>query len=302
MSGVHLRLGTRRSPLALAQSTMMALALEARHPGLRVGLVHIATTGDALQQGGTKPDDLTKAIFTKEIEEALLAGSIDLAVHSSKDLAAGMPEGLDIAAFPHRGPASDVLVSKTHPDQVLEQSHPVLATGSARRRFQWLEKIPGTEFCDLRGNIDTRLRRLRDTTAWDGIILAQAGLERLRPDMSGLHVRPLPHAWMLPAPGQGALALQVRADDDSTRQMVRVLDDDETRRAVEAERIFLAAMGAGCDTPLGALATRSKEGDLWRLDAVLYEEEGSAWNRRAASVEGPDPKQLGAALAQTLGA
>lgn len=293
---MKLRLGTRGSALAVAQSTLMARALEAAHPGLAVELVTLTTTGDKLQQGGTKPEGLTKAVFTKEIEEALLAREVDLAVHSSKDLAAQMPEGLEVAAFPERAPPADVLITKAPAADVRSRAEALLATGSERRRLQWKEHHPATRFAALRGNIDTRIRRLRETAEWDGILLAQAGLERLRPDVAGLHVTPLGHDWMLPAPGQGALALQVRAGD-AAAALVAALDHGPTRRAVEAERAFLAAMEAGCEVPLGALA--QVDGEVIRLRAVYYAGVGRV--RREGEATGSDPVEVGRALAGEIG-
>lgn len=293
---MKLRLGTRGSPLAVAQSSQTARALEALHPGLEVELVRITTTGDRLQQGGAKPESLTKAVFTKEIEEALLDGRIDLAVHSSKDLAAAMPEGLVVGAFPVRASSADVLVSRDGLAAVRARACPQLGTGSARRRLQWGEVQPGAVFHALRGNIDTRLHRLRGTAEWDGIILAAAGLARLEPDLSGLRVDPLPFDWMLPAPGQGALALQVRADDARTRGWVAGLDDGPTRRGVEAERALLTAMEAGCDIPLGAVAEHL-DGTM-RLRAAYYPP-GCATARREEA-RGDDPRDLGYRLAEAL--
>jgi hydroxymethylbilane synthase len=293
---VKLRLGTRGSPLAVAQSSQIARALEAHHPGLEVELVCITTTGDTLQQSGNKPESLTKAVFTKEIEEALLDGRIDLAVHSSKDLAATLPEGLDLGAFPARASSADVLVSREGLAAVRARECPQLATGSARRRLQWSEVQPGAVFHALRGNIDTRLRRLRETAEWDGIILAAAGLGRLEPDLAGLQVDPLPFDWMLPAPGQGALAVQVRADDARTREWVAALDDRPTRQLVEAERALLSAMGAGCDIPLGAVA-EYQDGTI-RLRAAYYPP-GQVSARRGEA-RGDDPRELGHRLAEVL--
>lgn len=295
---MKLRLGTRGSALAVAQSGQVARALEAAHPGLEVELVRIMTTGDTLQQGVTKPESLTKAIFTKEIEEALLGNRVDLAVHSSKDLAAAMPEDLSIAAFPARVSWADVLVSREGLAAVLAKPAPIIATGSARRRLQWAEHQPGVRFAAVRGNIDTRLRRLRETPEWDGIVLAAAGLARLEPELGGLQVDALPAEWMLPAPGQGALAVQVRKWDEACSAIVRQLDHAPTRRAVEAERGFLSAMNAGCDIPLGAVAEIEATGGL-RLRAAFYPP--GCTQARRAEITGDDPLELGRQMADILG-
>jgi len=266
-----LRLGTRGSPLAVAQSSMMARALEQAHPGLTVELVRIVTTGDRMQVGPVKPVDSTKAIFTKELEEAMLSKSVDFAVHSCKDLAATMPEELVLGAIPERAPVADVLVSRESLEAVAGKSGAVLGSGSLRRSLQWRERFPTSWFEPLRGNIDTRIRKLRENSGWDGIILAEAGLGRLKPDLSGLTVTPIPADWVLPAPGQGALALQCRAEDQRTRNFLKVLDHLPTRRVVEIERSFLCAMDAGCHVPLGALAKKTGEG-LFGITAVFYKE------------------------------
>jgi hydroxymethylbilane synthase len=279
-----LKLGTRGSPLAVAQSTMMAHALARAHPGLTVELVRIVTTGDRMQAGPVKPVDSTKAIFTKELEEAILGGSVDFAVHSCKDLAASMPEALVLGAIPERAPVADVLVSRETLEAVAAKTGAVLGSGSLRRSLQWKERFPSCRFESLRGNIDTRIRKLRENEAWDGIILAQAGLERLLPDLSGLIVTPIPTDWVLPAPGQGALALQCRAADESTRKLIGVLDHLPTRQVVEIERNFLTAMDAGCHVPLGALA-KTMDDELFGLTAVYYHENSTVGRR--VGIKGP---------------
>ncbi|MDX6767527.1 MAG: hydroxymethylbilane synthase [Candidatus Methylacidiphilales bacterium] len=267
-----LKLGTRGSPLAVAQSTQIARALEAAHPGLKVELVRITTTGDQMQAGPVKPVESTKAIFTKELEEAMLAGQVDFAVHSAKDLAAAMPEGLVLAAVPVRASCADVLISRRGLGVLGGQERMTLASSSLRRSLQWVERYPGASFVPLRGNIDTRIMRLREHASWDGIILARAGLTRLPVDLSGLVAEDLPTEWMLPAPGQGALALQARADDADTLGLLVALDDPATRRRVGLERAFLVAMEAGCHVPLGALADEPEDGGRFRLRAVFYHE------------------------------
>lgn len=273
-----LKLGTRGSPLAVAQSSMMARALERAHPGLTVELVRIVTTGDRMQVGPVKPVESTKAIFTKELEEAMLSGSVDFAVHSCKDLAATMPEELVLGAIPERAPVADVLVSRESLEAVAEKNGAVLGSGSLRRSLQWRERFPSSRFEPLRGNIDTRIRKLRENAGWDGIVLAEAGLGRLNPDLSGLTVTPIPTDWVLPAPGQGALALQCRAEDERTRNFLAALDHLPTRRVVEIERSFLCAMDAGCHVPLGALAKSTGE-DSFGLTAVFYHEHSAVGRR-----------------------
>jgi hydroxymethylbilane synthase len=279
-------LGTRGSALALAQSQQTADLLTAR-TGVPVELRIISTRGDRNQVrplaelGG-------KGLFTAELEEGLRVGEIDLAVHSLKDLPTDDPAGLALGAIPLRADPRDVLVGPP----LAELPHgAVVGTGSLRRRVQLLHLRPDLQLIDLRGNVDTRLRK-RDEGVCAAAVLAAAGLARLgvsRPDL-----RPLGVHEMVPAVGQGALAVQCRADDAAVLDLLRVLDDEPTRRCVRAERAFLATYGGGCNVPAACHA--------WPLDggglrAVAVVEAGAL---RRAEAEGDDPEALGRALAQAL--
>lgn len=236
---MKLRMGTRGSPLALAQSGWAARELMRLNPGLEVETETIVTSGDRFQ--GPPDQSGTKGLFVKEIEEALLARRIDFAVHSAKDLPGQLAPGTLIAAYPEREDPRDALIGCRWAD--LKPGMRV-GTTSPRRRDQ----LPaGVVAVPLRGNVDTRLRKLKEGE-FDAILLAVAGLKRL-----GLAVdyEPVPADVMLPAPGQGALALQTREGDAA---IVASLDHAPTRRAVEAERRFLAEVGGGCSVPLGAYA------------------------------------------------
>ena len=258
-------IGTRGSPLALAQSGQIRALLTRRWPDVDFRLQTIKTGGDAwaLQPPTDAPSG--KGLFTREIEEALRAGTIDLAIHSLKDLPTVDPsgEGLVLAAIPERGDARDVLVvnpattsdSYWRNGQGNAPAEPIIATGSLRRSTQLLLKWPQVRTVAIRGNIDTRLRKLRENPAWHGLVLAAAGLDRLGPSLEGLTAIPLPLETMLPAPGQGALALQCRAADAGTRELLAALDHAPTRDAVTAERAFLTALGGGCLSPVGAYAS-----------------------------------------------
>ena len=299
-SGATLRIGTRGSPLALAQSGMIRDALAARHPGLRVDLLTIKTSGDAwaLQPDpGVTPD---KGMFTREIEAALLEGKIDLAIHSLKDLPTADVHGLELAALPERADARDVLVSKTAPSLAALPPGAGMATGSLRRSAQLRLHRPDLRVDDIRGNIDTRLRKLRENPEWEGLLLAAAGLARLdvRAALDGLRVTPLSFDEMLPAPGQGALALQSRSNDAATRACVSPLDHAPTRAAVEAERAFLEGLGGGCRAPVGAYAFL-ENGQL-RLRGIAWIGDASA--PRSGSVTGnpEEARSLGLALAKEL--
>jgi len=248
----RLRLGTRGSALALAQSGQVARALEAAHPGLRVELVPMVTRGDRLA------GDLTalggKGLFTEELERGLLDGSLDLAVHSLKDLPVTLLDELTVAAFPRRADPRDVLVSEVAAGLDGLPAAAVVLTGSLRRRAQILLRRPDLRVEGLRGNVDTRLRRWRESGA-GGLVLASAGLERLGllAAATDLPVHPLPPEVMLPAPGQGTLALEVRRGGRA-ESLCRALDDPATAAAAGAERQVVAAFGGDCTLPLAAWA------------------------------------------------
>jgi hydroxymethylbilane synthase len=259
-----------------------------------VELVAIQTAGDRVrdrplsQLGGD-------GVFTKEIQRALRAGEVDLAVHSLKDLPTLPVEGLVLAAVPRRGPAGDVFVSTRHAR--FEQLPPgaILATSSLRRRAQALHHRPDLRLVDIRGNVETRLRKLAELDL-DGLILAQAGLERL--GLGDVITEVLDPAWMLPAVGQGALGLECRAEDEATRALVGPLNDAVTRQAVLAERALLRALGGGCLVPMGA--TTSVIGEALSLRGAVLSPDGA--HRVEGELSGPaaDPELVGERLAQQL--
>lgn len=291
MSGGGLRLGTRRSPLALAQSVMMARALEARWPGLSVELVPIITTGDVV------PGDLAKVggkgLFTQELETGLLDGSLDLAVHSMKDLPVRLPEGLVVAAHPERADPRDVLVSEAADSLDGLPEGAVVLTGALRRKAQILMRRPDLRVEPLRGNVDTRLRKWRESGA-GGVILAGAGLQRL--GLADLAAYPIPPDVLIPAPSQGTLALEVRAGR-AAEAFCRALDHAATARAADAERRVVAAFGADCTLPLAAWAREQEDGQL-RLTALLATPDGLHFARGEAV--GTDPAAVAAACVAVL--
>jgi hydroxymethylbilane synthase len=244
-------LGTRGSPLALAQSRHVAASLKAAHPGLEIEERIIRTTGDK-QQNAALPTIGGKGVFTLEIEAALLNEEIDFAVHSLKDLPPEMPDGLCLAAIPKRASASDVLIKSKiqNPKSKIFR----VGTSSLRRRALVLHSHPDWKVLDVRGNVDTRLRKLEEN--FDAIILARAGLQRLQIEEElRERLRDLDETIFIPAPGQGALALQARSKGASTLALLRALEDESTRAEIEAERAIVQALNAGCSTPLGARAT-----------------------------------------------
>ena len=256
------RLGSRGSRLALTQAELAADALRRAHPGLDVALVPITTTGD---RDRSKPfGELgARGVFVKEIEEALLSGRVDVAVHSAKDMTSTDSEGLAVAAYLAREDARDALCGAEAVEPGMR-----IGTASARRRAQLLALEPELSVEPLRGNVDTRLRK-RGERGLDAIVLAAAGLDRL--GLAGEIGHRFDPDELVPEAGQGALALQVRAGEEG---LVGALDDAETRRRVTAERACVARIGAGCLAPVAA----HHDGDA--LTALVAAEDGSWVERR----------------------
>ena len=249
MSRRKLRLGTRGSALALWQANWTRAEVEKRWPDLRVELVPIKTTGDKILDvplakiGG-------KGLFTKEIDEALLDGRIDLAVHSLKDVPFELPEGIVIGAVPERDDPRDAFLSSGETLSELRRDA-AIGTSSLRRQVQLRHHFPSLNIVTLRGNVDTRLRKLA-AGEFDGIILAVAGLKRLGHEARITQI--LDDDLMVSAVGQGALGIVCRTRDDSTRQLLQSLDHDPTRTAVTAERGLLRALGGSCQVPVAGIA------------------------------------------------
>ena len=293
-----LRLGTRSSALARWQADYVAARLRAA--GQTVEIVLIETHGDTNQVGPISnivdsPLGPNVGVFTKEIQKALLANEVDFAVHSLKDLPTTPIEGLFLAAVPKRATIGDALVSSVA-DTVEELPHQArVGTGSFRRRAQLLNRRPDLLVEDLRGNVGTRLRKL-DDGEHDAILLAQAGLERL--GLEDRITQRIPLEKMLPAPGQGALGIECRADDETTKSALTVLEDAPTRAAVTAERTALARLEGGCLAALGAWARL--EGEQLKLSVVVLNESGDKRLDAAAVGELSDPAALGQQVADHL--
>jgi hydroxymethylbilane synthase len=244
-----LRLGTRGSALALAQARKVAAAIETsqRWPDGWVQIVEIKTTGDKVQDrplaeiGG-------KGLWTKELDRALLECEVDFCVHSMKDVESVRPKELHIAAVRPRGDVRDRIIGAASVDELKQGA--VVGTSSPRRKAQLLRLRPDLQVVNLRGNVDTRLKKL-DAGEVDATVLSAAGLHRLRLDHVGT---PIPFDIMLPAPGQGALGIECRADDEECMQLLKLLDDAASRSAVMAERAFARALGGSCHSPVAALA------------------------------------------------
>ena len=318
-------IGTRGSPLAVWQAEYVAARLRDRWPGLEFCLERIRTTGDKIldvplaQVGG-------KALFVKEIEEALLSGRVDLAVHSMKDVPTELPPGLAIVAMPEREDPADVLISRTGARLAALPRGARVGTSSLRRQAQLLRHRPDLTIVGLRGNLDTRIRKL-DSEGLDAIILAAAGVKRL--GLGHLVAESLPPEVLLPAVGQGALGIEVRvssggaggqgsrgaggqrgrgAEEQRTsdvergtlnvERVVTVLDHRETHLAVRAERAMLRRLGGGCQVPIAGWAT--VEGGTILLRGLIAGIDGSALVRGDARGTTADPDGLGTAVAEDL--
>ncbi|HMF92303.1 MAG TPA: hydroxymethylbilane synthase [Candidatus Angelobacter sp.] len=286
----NLRIGSRGSQLALWQANHVAGLL--RGQGHAVEIEIIKTTGDkildvALAKVGTK------GMFTKEIEEALAAGRIDLAVHSMKDVPTELASKFDLAAIMKREDSRDAFISVKFAKIDDLRRGAKVGTSSLRRQCQLKALRPDLEIFPLRGNVDTRLKKL-ETGEYDAIILAAAGVHRLGLDQ---HVRSrIPAEVMCPAVGQGALAIEIRRDDNATRAILGFLDDTDARQAIECERALLGRLGGGCQVPIGAYA--EKRGAELHLSAMVGRPDGSQVLREQAS--GRDPEALGRKTAQKL--
>jgi hydroxymethylbilane synthase len=289
-----LRLGSRGSPLALWQARHVAQLLRAAWPGLVVEITRIKTEGDQ-RTDVPLTASLGKGVFVKEIEDALLRRTIDLAVHSLKDLPTDTTEGLVLAATPVRDDARDALVSRASKRIEDLPENALVATGSPRRQCQILAVRGDLRFTLVRGNVDTRLRKL-DEGRFDALILATAGIQRL--GLNDAPYAPIPPSICLPAPGQGALAIETRVDDRETLRHVTVLDDPGTAACVAAERAFLSALGAGCLAPAGALATLA--GGTLVLEAMIGTPDGRRQVRDRMEGASGTAHALGVELARRL--
>ena len=289
-------IGSRGSQLALWQANHIAALLRAE--GHEVAIEIIKTTGDRMQDPGfAVPEGADgKGIFIKEIEEALADGRIDLAVHSLKDLPTQLDARFVLAAIPARVDARDVLVCAQ--DLRLTDLPPGARVGttSPRRQAQLLALRPNLRFVELRGNVDTRLRKLAEGHA-DALLLAAAGLERLnRSEWVRQHFSP---NELCPAPGQGALAIETRVDDAETQRAVQCLEDPETRFCVEAERTVLHGLGGGCSVPIGAYCTI--ESARWRMWGAVISPDGKRTARISmAQTDTGDPSESAHALGMRI--
>ena len=293
MSG-QLIIGTRGSKLALWQAEWVRASLRRGAPGAQVELKIIRTSGD--QDQTTPLGQLGgRGVFTKEIERALLEGEIDIAVHSLKDLPTDLPEGLALGAVGPREDPRDALVARTAGSFAALPEGARVGTGSLRRRAMLLHVRPDLRMQDLRGNLDTRLRKL-ETEGLDAIVLAVAGLSRM--GWADRITERLPLTVCLPDAGQGAVGVEVRSDDATAVGTVAVLNDADTRHSVTAERALLKALGGGCQVPIGAWG-RVEAGRL-KLDAAVASVDGRRMIRDCGEGAPEGAEALGQSLADRL--
>ncbi len=291
----ELRIGTRGSPLALWQANWVRERLFQAYPHLRVSLIRIKTKGDKLIDvnlatvGG-------KGLFVKEIEEGLLGGRIDLAVHSMKDVPVQLPEGLHIRFITRREDPRDVLISRDR--RTLEElpSGAKIGTSSLRRRAQLLSYRPDFHIIPLRGNVDTRVRKL-DTMGLDAIVLAAAGVKRMK--MGGIISQFISPEMCLPAIGQGALGIETRIADDEINQYLSIIDHEATHLSIMAERAFLRRLEGGCQVPIGGWGSVSDQGML-TLKGFVGDLDGRKLVKGGIEGEMGKAQELGMALAENL--
>ena len=289
-----LRIGSRGSALALWQAEFVRDWIAANTDAVPPEIVRIRTAGDQFQAGNVAAIG-RKGVFIKEIEDALLAGTVDLAVHSLKDMPTEIPAGLALVAIPEREDPRDCLVAR---DGATFAALPVgarVGTSSLRRQAQLRHVRPNLEVVELRGNVDTRLRKVEDGVV-DAVVLALAGIKRLKQQSRVTEV--FDPGIMLPAVGQGALVVEARAADRETCALLAAFNHPETFIAVAAERAVLAALEGGCQLPLGALA-RIESGRL-ALDACVCSPDGSEVVRDRLEGPASEPAELGAALGERL--
>lgn len=299
-------IGTRGSELARAQTRMVEEALREKWPDVTIETKIIRTSGDEAHPRAGNLRHGRKGLFTAEIEKALLARDVDLAVHSAKDLPSETNPSVEIGAVLPRAPMDDVLVSKRTGGLAALNENATIATGSVRRKHQLAWKHPGLAIVNLRGNVPTRLRKLAESD-WDAIVLARAGLERLgfsttraQINVEGrqFFIEVLPREIFLPAGGQGIIALQIRADNETIRAIVQPVNDRETLLCLRAEREFLRLLQGDCNSPVGVLAT-TKNG-IMKIRAQVFQDGSGA--PRAGRAEGrcDDYERLAAELLRQI--
>ena len=291
---MKIKIGSRGSNLALTQANIVADKIRKEAPDADIEICVIKTSGDIMQDisllkiGG-------KGVFVKEIEDALLSGAIDLAVHSMKDVPTQTPPGLVFAAVLAREDVRDILVSKGARKIEQMRKGAKIGTGSMRRSSQLLAMLPDLEIVSLRGNLETRLRKI-ETENLDGVIVAAAGVKRM--GLTGKVTQYLPVEMMLPAAGQGALGVEIRADDSRLRELVAKINHVPTHTEVTAERAFLRHLGGGCLLPIAALGTLA--GDTLSLEGLVAAPRGVDVIRDKVQGPAAQAEELGKKLAEII--
>jgi hydroxymethylbilane synthase len=292
---MRIRVGTRGSPLALIQTRLVTDAIAAYAADTQAEVVIVRTEGDRNRRDSLA-DLGGRGVFVRDIEVRLLAGEFDLAVHSLKDLPTTQPEGLVLAAIPARGDVRDALISRGQQPLAKLPAGAVVGSSSQRRSAQVLALRPDLIVQSIRGNVETRLRKL-DEGQYDAIVLAAVGLERM--GLAGRITECFSMDQMLPAVGQGALAIECRADDARTRALLAPLEDVPTRATVRAERAFLRGLGGGCTLPIGAYAEPAAN-DSMTLRGLLAQPDGRRVVRGMLSGFTAEAETMGAQLAERL--
>jgi hydroxymethylbilane synthase len=291
---MNIKIGTRGSKLALTQANLVADSLKKTDPGITTEICVIKTSGDIMQDVSlTKIGG--KGVFVKEIEDALTSGKVDLAVHSMKDVPTEIPKGLTFAAIMQREDVRDVLVSKNNKKIEFMPRGARIGTGSMRRAAQLLAILPDLSIVSLRGNLETRLKKI-ETENLQGVILAAAGMKRM--GLAEKISQYLPIETMLPAVGQGALGLEIRESDEEIRKVVAKLNHTQTAAEVTAERSFLRHLGGGCLLPIAAFG--KMEGDQLTLEGLVAAPQGTSIIRDKVKGLALDAEVLGKRLAKMI--
>jgi len=291
---MNIKIGTRGSKLALTQANLVADSLKKTDPGIMVEICVIKTSGDIMQDVSlTKIGG--KGVFVKEIEDALLCGTVDLAVHSMKDVPTEIPAGLTFGAIMRREDARDILVSKDNRKMESMPRGARIGTGSMRRSAQLLAILPDLAIVPLRGNLETRLKKI-ETENLQGVILAAAGMKRL--GLTEKISQYLPIETILPAVGQGALGLEIRSGDDDLGEVLGKLNHAPTAAEITAERSFLRHLGGGCLLPIAAFG--KLEGDKLTLEGLVAAQNGESVIRDKVRGTIADAEELGKKLAELI--
>ena len=291
---MHIKIGTRGSKLALTQANLVADSLKKAEPQINAEICIIKTSGDIMQDVSLSKI-AGKGVFVKEIEDALLTGTIDMAVHSMKDVPTENPQGLVFAAILPREDVRDILVAKDNRKIEFMPRGARIGTGSMRRASQLLAVLPDIKIVPLRGNLETRLKKI-ETENLHGVILAAAGMKRM--GLAGSISQYLPLETMLPAVGQGALGLQIRENDDDLKKILAKLNHAPTAAEIKAERSFLRALGGGCLLPIAAFG--KVEGDKLTLEGLVAAPTGATVIRDKVRGSIAEAEDLGKKLAEMI--